>query len=143
MHAVKYEAAYEVVKKQVITNSKECEIIFREIWDTPTINKYESVYAIYLNNKREVIDTDVINIGMHSRCEINMRTVLEGVFTNSAFGVVIAHNHPSGSAKPSQDDIQATKSIKNLCSQLEINLVDHLIITEDAYFSLRDNSYLN
>ena len=59
-----------------------------------------------------------------------------------ASSIIIAHNHPSGSLKPSQQDIRLTSKVKNAGNTLDINLLDHIIITKEGYYSFADEMQL-
>jgi len=61
---------------------------------------------------------------------------------NSAVSLIVAHNHPSGNLKPSQSDRQLTQKIQKAASYLDINVLDHLILSEKTYFSFADNQLL-
>lgn len=127
-----------------IINSQDGVLIFKSIWDTRTLPKHERVYAVFLNRDREVLATELINIGGYDETTIEPRTIIEFALIYNARSVIICHNHPSGTAKPSQNDISTTKYIKNLLNELKINLGDHLIITEtEDYYSFTDNKIIN
>lgn len=127
-----------------VSNSLVAVQVFKSKWDIRTIPKHERVYAIFMNSEYEIIAVELINIGGYDETILEERTIIEFALTYNAPCLVIAHNHPSGVAKPSQDDIGKTKAIKRLLSQLKINLCDHLIITEtDDYYSFSDNKILN
>ena len=69
---------------------------------------------------------------------VDIKIIAKYALDNLANAIVIAHNHPSGNLKPSASDDQLTSQVKSALALLEINLVDHLIIAEDKYFSYAD-----
>ena len=71
-----------------------------------------------------------------------MRLVLRDALLSMATGLILCHNHPSGSLKPSSADRLITKKIKDAAKMMDINLLDHLIITEDSYLSFADDGML-
>ena len=71
-----------------------------------------------------------------------MRLVLKNALEVGATGLILAHNHPSGTLKPSEADKQITNKLKTAAESLDIKVLDHLIITENAYFSFADESLL-
>ena len=73
---------------------------------------------------------------------VDIRLLFKKALKLSAVGIIVAHNHPSGKLKPSTSDIQLTNKIKEAGVTLDIKLLDHLIITEKAYFSFADEGIL-
>jgi DNA repair protein RadC len=59
-----------------------------------------------------------------------------------AEGIIISHNHPSGNTKPSEQDIQITKKIKDICKLFDMSLLDHLILTDETYLSMADEGLM-
>ena len=131
----------ENVIKTKITNSELAAEVFRCIWDTSTIKKLESFYAIFLNRRCELVSHKLINKGKRSTCEINLRYVVECAFDDDEIEyIAVAHNHPSGSLTPSEEDIVLTNSIGRVFEALDFKLVDHIILTEDDYYSFKDSN---
>ena len=73
---------------------------------------------------------------------VDVRLVLKNALEVGAVGLILAHNHPSGTLKPSDADKQITNKLKVAAESLDIKVLDHLIITENAYFSFADESQL-
>ena len=73
---------------------------------------------------------------------VDVRLVLKTALEVSATGLILAHNHPSGTLKPSEADKQITNKLKIAAQSLDIKVLDHLIITEKAYFSFADETIL-
>ena len=71
-----------------------------------------------------------------------MRLVLKNALQFGAIGLILVHNHPSGTLKPSEADIQITQKLKTAAQSIDIRVLDHLIITEKAYYSFADASML-
>lgn len=125
-----------------LTNSLECSNALRLKWKKGTIEKYESVYAIYLNRSRIQIDHQLINQGNYDETNFNYSLLIEWALTKNSRNIITSHNHTSGIAKPSEVDIELTKQLVVLCRMLGINLVDHIIITADDYYSFRDHGLI-
>ena len=70
------------------------------------------------------------------------KVIFQVALKANASSVILCHNHPSGNTKPSDNDIQLTKKLKKAGEFLELNVLDHLIITPDSYFSFADESLL-
>jgi len=67
---------------------------------------------------------------------------MQVAINSNASGIILAHNHPSGNLKASQDDLNITKKVKEAAKLFDINLLDHLIVTTDGYYSLSDEGLM-
>jgi DNA repair protein RadC len=103
------------------------------------IEIFESVFILLLNNANTTIGYAKISQGGITGTVVDNRIVCKYAIESLACGVIIAHNHPSGSLNPSNSDIEVTKKLKNALKTLDINLLDHLILTSDDFYSLMDN----
>lgn len=109
------------------------------------------LFAKYLNRKTETfavttfnssgnyIAFDIVNEGDVSSVGISIREIVEVVCKRKASAVIISHNHPGGNALPSPDDTELTKRIINALAQIDVTMIDHIIISEDDYVSLRQS----
>ncbi|HCA28423.1 MAG TPA: hypothetical protein DEP23_01995 [Ruminococcaceae bacterium] len=102
----------------------------------------EKVLLVCLDNKCKVLHSSFVSEGSMNATEIHVRRILEQAIRNHATAVVLAHNHPSGFALPSLEDQQSTKAITNALYVAGIQLVDHLIVAEDDFVSMRSTSAL-
>jgi DNA repair protein RadC len=102
----------------------------------------ERVLLICLDNKCKVLHSSFVSEGSMNATEIHVRRILEQAIRNHATAVVIAHNHPSGFALPSFEDQQSTKVLTNTLHVAGIQLIDHLIVAEDDYVSMRSTPAL-
>ncbi|MEW6040338.1 MAG: JAB domain-containing protein, partial [Elusimicrobiota bacterium] len=82
---------------------------------------------------------ETIQKGTVNRSVIYPRKIVERALYNHASGVIIAHNHPGGNLKPSEDDCKVTKAIKDALRTVDIVLLDHIIIGGNEYFSFKEN----
>lgn len=92
----------------------------------------ELVYALFLNNKFELISADKIFEGSVNSTQINMRKLVELVIKRNAASVVIAHNHPDGSPCPSMEDINTTCNLIDMFRTLDISFIEHFVVTDRA-----------
>ena len=104
--------------------------------------QHEEFWIIYLNNSNKVIQKTQLSKGGITGTLVDVRLVLKSALEVGATGLILAHNHPSGTLKPSEADKQLTTKLKNAAESLDIKVLDHLIITEKAYFSFADESLL-
>ena len=117
---------------------------------SPMINElaHEEFWAIYLNNSNKMISSKRISSGGLTKTSVDVRMILKNALECNATVIAVAHNHPSGSVKPSKEDINLTKKIKEACEIMDIKLLDHVIIGEhfssdgNSYFSFYDNGML-
>ncbi len=115
-----------------IRNAKD---VFDYLSDMRNLPK-EHMRGLYLNSHGRIIRDEVISIGTINANIIHPREVFHPAIASNAAAVVIAHNHPSGEATPSAEDIEITKQLAAAGKILGIALLDHVIITKDAYTSV-------
>ncbi|PKQ43568.1 RadC family protein [Confluentibacter flavum] len=104
--------------------------------------EHEEFWIIFLNNSNKVIHKKQLSKGGITGTLVDVRLVLKNALEVGATGLILAHNHPSGTLKPSEADKQITNKLKTASDSLDIKVLDHLIITEKAYFSFADESLL-
>lgn len=129
----------EALERKKITSSKTAfEIMQPIIGELP----HEEFWIIYLNNSNKVLQKLQLSKGGITGTLVDVRLALKHALELGAVGVLLAHNHPSGTLKPSTSDKQLTVKIGTACQALDIKLLDHLIVTEKAYFSFADEGIL-
>jgi len=97
----------------------------------------ERFHAIFLDERRAFVADAPMGKGHHAALSLRMRELFQTALTVGARGLIVAHNHPSGECRPSARDIGATARLKDVAAALDIELVDHLIITQSAFYSMR------
>lgn len=98
----------------------------------------ERVLALYLNTKNEILKKETIFIGSLNSSVAHPREIFKGAVRYSAARIILCHNHPSGNPEPSEADIVFTKRMKKAGELIGIELLDHLIIGENSYISLKE-----
>ena len=98
----------------------------------------EIVAIILVDAKKRIIYEGMVNEGSHNNVDIYLRRIIELIVLYNASGIVFAHNHPSGLALPSKDDIMTTKKLKRIFDNMNISFIDHIIVADDDYVSLYD-----
>ncbi|HRG37942.1 MAG TPA: JAB domain-containing protein [Bacteroidia bacterium] len=122
-----------------MTTSKEAyEIMKPLLIDLP----HEEFWLIMLNRANFVIKKEQISRGGVAGTVVDTRIVFKTAVDNYASSIIVCHNHPSGNLKPSEADIKITKSIKEAGKIMEIPLLDHLIVTENNYYSFGDEGLI-
>ncbi|WP_242202432.1 RadC family protein [Aestuariivivens insulae] len=129
----------EALDKQKITSSRSVYEFMQ-----PIIGElqHEEFWIIYLNNSNKVIHKNQLSKGGITGTLVDVRLVLKNALEVGATGLILVHNHPSGTLKPSLADKKITQKLKLAAQSLDINVLDHLIITEKAYFSFADENLL-
>jgi DNA repair protein RadC len=102
--------------------------------------KEEYVAALFLDTGHRVAATDILAEGTVNQCAIYPRSVIERAMRSGAASFILVHNHPGGGKDPSEADWSITHRLYEIGDLLEIPLLDHIIITREAAFSLRDLS---
>lgn len=102
-------------------------------------SEVEILRIIYIDAKLKVIATEVLQKGSIASVNISPRDIVTRALNKNASGVIMVHNHPTGDPRPSNNDIEATKRVKQACDALGITLHEHLIITPSDYFSFAKN----
>ncbi|WP_338356681.1 RadC family protein [Yeosuana marina] len=104
--------------------------------------QHEEFWIIFLNNSNKVIHKNQLSKGGITGTLVDVRLVLKQALEVGATGLILAHNHPSGTLKPSEADKQITNKLKLASESLDIKVLDHLIVTEKNYFSFADENIL-
>ena len=103
---------------------------------------HEEAYALFLNRANRVLGISCISKGGISGTVVDVRIILQTALKVSASALMLSHNHPSGSTIPSREDMAMTKNIQKGCEAVGIQLLDHLIVTEESYTSFADEGLL-
>lgn len=115
------------------------ESIFNYYKDKLSDKLQEHFYCVYLDTKNYIIKDKLLFIGTINQSLVHPREVFKEAYLLSATSIICIHNHPSGNVNPSNNDIIITKQLKEVGKLLGINVLDHLIIGKDTYYSFNDN----
>ena len=96
----------------------------------------EKVMLLMLDNKNAAIGCKIIGNGIVSSSFVSSRAIVKTALLANASRVVLAHNHPSGDASPSDDDVVVTRTLRRALSELELDLVEHIIVADDRYMPI-------
>ncbi|GKV68782.1 UPF0758 protein YsxA [Sporosarcina sp. NCCP-2716] len=102
----------------------------------------EHFVVLFLNVKNEVLHKQTIFIGSLNSSIVHPREIFREAVKRSAASLVVAHNHPSGNATPSPEDIEVTKRLTEAGELMGIDLLDHIIIGDQRYISLKEKGYM-
>lgn len=133
------KASQEMPEKTSISSARDSYNVFSQhLSDLRT----EEFWAIFLNQKNQIVYKTQISKGGISGTLVDVRVLFRIALEHFATSIIVAHNHPSGSLKPSLEDIQITKNIKNAGEILNVTLLDHLIIGDNSFFSFAEEGLL-
>ncbi|ABL65778.1 RadC family protein [Chlorobium phaeobacteroides] len=107
----------------------------------PDITK-EHLFVLHLNTKNQIIRNEQVTVGTLNASLAHPREVFKSAIRESAHAIILVHNHPSGDVEPSNADRQVTEILRQAGSFLQIDLLDHVIIGVDTWFSFREHSLL-
>jgi DNA repair protein RadC len=127
--------AEDTLERHKITSSKAVfEIMQPIIGELP----HEEFWVLYLNNSNKVIHKSQLSKGGITGTVVDVRLIFKTALEHNATSVILSHNHPSGKLQASDADKEITKKLKLAGEQLDIKVLDHIIITENGYFSFQD-----
>ncbi len=126
--------AERVKHEKIITSKNVYEIMKPPMMDLP----HEEFWLLMLNRANSVIKKELISRGGVSGTVVDTKIIFKTAVLNYANSIIICHNHPSGNLKPSEADFKITKNLKEAARIMEIPLLDHLIITENGFYSFVD-----
>ncbi len=103
----------------------------------------EHIYLISLNSRNKIIAKDLISVGTINETMLSPRELLRQALLRNAVAVILVHNHPSNDPTPSEEDIVTTKNIAGLFSTAGVPLLDHIIMTDKSYASMKTAGFLS
>jgi len=122
--------------------SKDAFDIFMENWDQDSIEHIEEFKLLLMNRSSSVLGILPVSKGGISGTVTDIRLIYQGAIKTNASGIIVCHNNPSGNLNPSESDTKLTQKIKEAGFLMDIQLLDHLIIIRDGYYSFADNGLL-
>ncbi|MDX1769395.1 MAG: DNA repair protein RadC [Arenibacter troitsensis] len=146
--AVSIAAALEIGRRrrgeeaQKITKINSSKSVFELLQPKMGELPHEEFWIVFLNNSNAVLQAGQLSKGGITGTLVDVRLVLKQALELGAVGLILAHNHPSGTLKPSEADRQITKKLKVASEALDIKVLDHVIITQKEYFSFADENIL-
>jgi DNA repair protein RadC len=138
-----YRTKVKASDRPQIKCSKDAYELFLGSWDQDTIEHIEEFKLMILNRSNTVLGIAAISKGGISGTVTDIRIILQLAIKSNASGLIVCHNHPSGNVNPSESDTRLTQKIKESGQIMDIQLLDHLIITpNDDYYSFADNGLI-
>ena len=100
----------------------------------------EKVYALFVDRRKRPLGHFLVGVGSDTSVTMGCKLVAKAALDCFASGVILCHNHPSGDPRPGQDDIRETGALKRGLDSLDIQLIDHIILGEKAFFSFTEET---
>lgn len=146
--AVTIAAALELGRRRKLAELPELPQIkcSRDVFElvTPVLSdlSHEEFWILFLNRSNKVINRMKLSQGGISGTVTDVRMIMKKAIENLASGIIVCHNHPSGNLSPSESDTRITQKIKEAGNLMDIQLLDHLIISDKDYYSFADNGLI-
>ena len=138
-----YKSKVKASERPKVTCSKDAYNYFNETWNPDTIEHVEEFKILLTNRSNYVLGIMAVSKGGISGTVTDIRIIFQAAIKANASGIICCHCHPSGNLNPSESDTKITHKIKEAGNLLDIQLLDHLIITTDGdYYSFADNGLL-
>jgi DNA repair protein RadC len=130
----------EFPKVRVLSSEKSADFIRQFYQDDIAI--YESFFLLLLNRQCQTIGYAKISQGGITGTVVDVRIIAKYAVDSLATSIILAHNHPSGNLRPSEQDILLTNKVKDAMELFDISVLDHIILTEDDFYSFADKGIL-
>jgi len=128
---------HKIIKQNVISSSWDALLDYLK--SSMSSLKIEQFRILFLNKKNVLIAEETIGIGTIDQAPVYPREIVKRALFNEAGAIILVHNHPSGSPKPSKSDIELTSKIVETCNSVNISVHDHVIIAGNDYYSFKSN----
>lgn len=146
--AAQIKACFELAKRQDLEpelkefNIKNAESVIKAIRASIKDKAKEHFKLILLNTRNKIISISTISIGTLNANLVHPREVFKEAISHNAASVILVHNHPSGDPEPSEDDLEITKRLEKAGKILGIEVLDHIIIVKDGFFSFKEKGLI-
>lgn len=137
-----YKNPVSYLNRPIISESRDVAHVFRSSWDMNKIEYQEQFKVMLLNHAHTVLGIVEISSGGITGCVIDARLVFGAALKAASTRIILAHNHPSGSLKPSQADLAITDKLCQAGKLLDIQVIDHIILTKDLHFSFAEDGLI-
>ncbi|APD07538.1 UPF0758 protein [Flavobacteriaceae bacterium UJ101] len=144
MNVSEIEISYKSKAQEnvVIRNSNDVYDLILSKWNKDIIEYQEEVKLLLLNKSNKVLGTVDLAKGGTTGCIVDIKIIVAIALKTNSHGIILIHNHPSGNLNPSIRDRDITEKLQKACNYLDLKLLDHLIISNNGYFSFADKELL-
>lgn len=137
-----YKGTVKPSQRPTVSQSKEVYEVLKRAWDDTKIELVEQCKVLLLNRANRVLGICHLSPGGATGTVADPKMIFTLALKAAACNIILAHNHPSGSLKPSRADIEMTRKIKEGGRLLEIEVLDHLIISKEGFYSFADEGMM-
>ena len=125
-----------------ITDAAQVAAVFRDLLalEDPIARDTEHYFVMHLDVRHTVKLVELVSIGVLDSARVHPRETFRRAIVEGSASIIVAHNHPSGTVTPSDDDIHATETLHQAGEILGIPMIDHIVFTGDKYYSFRGNA---
>lgn len=128
--------------QQKVTCSEDAYRYMLSTYKKGTICYKEYFKVLFLNQANQILGYTLISEGGISETIADIRLIFQAALLTNSVALILAHNHPSGNLKPSRQDMKITKQVKDAARLMRITVIDHLILTDEGYYSFADEGQL-
>ena len=122
--------------------SSETSYSYLKPFYSECMEHHEESYVMFLNRANKALGVSLISKGGMSETVMDVKIILQTALKVHASGIILSHNHPSGNLHPSEPDKKITTKINEACKVLDLHLLDHIILTEESYYSFADEGLI-
>ena len=137
-----YSTKIKASQRPRVESSRQVYEVFTKAWDQDRIEFVEDFKVMLLSRANRVLGIVTISSGGTAGTVVDVKLVYAAAIKSNSSSVIIAHNHPSGNMRPSEQDKRLTQRIKQAGNILDIPVLDHVIMTADGYYSFADEGEL-
>lgn len=137
-----YKTKVRASDRPKINDAGDAYNILKKCFDEGTIEHVETFVLLMLNRANKVLGWAKISTGGLSATVVDPKVIFQLALNANASGVILSHNHPSGNLKASEQDIQITKKLQEGAKLLELQVLDHLIVTSEGYLSMSNEGLM-
>ena len=137
-----YKSKVKASERPVIQSSTDAANILRILWEDGKMELVEQFKVLFLNRSNKVICIYNVSSGGVTGTVADPKLIFMAALKVNAVSIILSHNHPSGSLKPSKADEELTQKIKGAGAFLDIKVLDHVILSSESYFSFADEGLL-
>lgn len=125
-----------------VVSSEDAYKVLLPTYKEGTIRYKEYFKVMFLNQSNQVLGYTLISEGGLTETCVDVRVILQAALLTNSVALILAHNHPSGNLRPSRQDMEITKQVKDAAKLMRIAVIDHLIISDMGYYSFADEGHL-
>ncbi|HUZ58369.1 MAG TPA: JAB domain-containing protein [Hanamia sp.] len=137
-----YKSKVKPSERPLVKSAKECYELLRVTWDENKIEFVEQFKVVLLNRAQRVSGIYELSTGGVTGTVADPKLIFMAALKANACNIILSHNHPSGNLKPSRADEELTKRIATAGIYLDIKVIDHIIVTNEGYYSFADEGLI-